>query len=305
MIDKKFELRQSILGLRGSFGAVLELFARDNNRQNYKIITADTATSAGLGRLKTNSPDLFIECGISEQSAAAIATGIALENIDVYLGSFSPFIVGRCWEQIRLASYMKSNFTIFGFGAGIGLSYLGFTHCSLEDCSLINTIPNTTIFEPATPSDIYMSLVKSSQLDGIKYIRLTGDGPVNKLLLGDHIQISENSKLYKSGSENVIVCSGYLASRIIKIHHNKIDILVINQITNVSKNDQLIDVLKSYKEILCLHESYENFIYKRIVNLGLSNNIINVCPEKRFSKPGDFDYVSDELNFDYRIEKFI
>jgi len=297
MIDQKFELRQSILGLRGAFGAVLEIFIQNNESKHCKIITADTSTSAGLGRFKTKFPELFLECGISEQSAAGVATGISLENIDVFLGSFSPFIIGRCWEQIRLASYMEANLTIFGFGAGLGLSYLGFTHCSLEDCSLVNAIPNTTIFEPSTPSEVYNALKKSSELDGIKYIRLTGDGPINKSLMGGYLQISENARLFINKSNKVMVCSGYLASRLIDKHKKNFDFIVLNQISNLKHDITLKDTLNSYQEVICFHESYENFIYKIVNNLNLKSKVTNISPQKKFCKPGDFKFVSEELNF--------
>jgi len=295
-VDKKFEIRQSILGLRGSFGAILDLYL-ESNPCKFKIVTADTAASAGLSRFKSKSPDSFIECGISEQSATAIASAIALENYEVYLGSFSPFIVGRSWEQIRLASYMNTNMTIFGFGAGIGLSYLGFTHCSLEDCSLINSIPCTTIFEPSSPSDIFDALKFSKNIPGIKYIRLTGDGPISKKLFDGFIKINQNMKLYKKNKTKLIICSGYLASRLIESHSENYDFLTINQISNLEIDFSNLDFIKDYKEIYCFHESYENFLAKLFTPLK-NLKIQTFNPKKVFSKPGDYNYVSKNLDFD-------
>ena len=92
MLDKKSEMRLSILGLRGAFGGVLQAYL-ESSQKSYKVITADTSSSAGLSRFKATFPENFIECGISEQSATAIASSISLEGQNVYLGSFSPFII--------------------------------------------------------------------------------------------------------------------------------------------------------------------------------------------------------------------
>ena len=300
MIDKKFEARQSILGLRGSFGAILELYKENND---FKIVTADTATSAGLGRLKASSSDLFVECGISEQSAVAIATGIALENIEVFLGSFSPFIIGRGWEQIRLASYMNANLTIFGFGAGIGLSYLGYTHCSLEDCSLLNSIPETVIFEPSTPSQIYEAIRDSKNFPGISYIRLTGDGPINRNILDGFTKISNNMRLFKKGSKKLIVCSGYLASRLFNYHSENFDFLLMNQISNMPYDQNLHSVLKNYTDVFCFHESYSNLIFDYMSDIKTQALIHDISPKKIFTKPGCFEYVCNELDFDIFLKR--
>jgi transketolase len=305
MLNYKSEIKLSILGLRGAFGAVIQTYL-ETSKKDYKIITADTSTSAGLSRFKAASPENFIECGISEQSATAIASSISLEGQQVYLGSFSPFIIGRSWEQIRLASYMKANLTIFGFGAGIGLSYLGFTHCSLEDCSLVNSIPNSRIFEPSSPSDIYRALDLSDKFGGINYIRLLGDGPINRKILENYEILDSNSKLFSYNNHRVIICSGYLLSRIFSQFSESInfDVLSINQISGKGVDYSAISCyVENYEEIYCIHESYENLIFNELQKYNNLNHIHNISPSKIFTQPGNYEYVSQNLNFD--LSRFI
>jgi len=305
MLNNKSEIKLSILGLRGSFGGVLQAYL-ETSQKEYKIITADTSTSAGLSRFKASFPENFIECGISEQSATAIATGISLEGQNVYLGSFSPFIIGRSWEQIRLASYMEANLTIFGFGAGIGLSYLGYTHCSLEDCILINSIPNTRIFEPSIPSDTHRALALSEKYGGINYIRLLGDGPINRKIIENYEILDSNSRLYSYQSSRVIICSGYLLSRLFSQFSESInyDVISINQISGKGVDySKISNYIDKYEEIYCIHESYENLIFNELQKYNNSNHIYNISPRKKFTKPGNFEYVSKNLNFD--LSQFI
>lgn len=300
MVEQVFFKRQSILGLRGAFGTVLQKYIEVKNR-DCRVITADTSSSAGLSRLKISSPDMFVECGIAEQAAIGIATGLALEGEKVFVGSFAPFIVGRGWEQIRLASYMSANMTIFSFGAGIGLSYLGFTHCSLEDIDLVSSIPNTTIFEPSTPDGIFETLDECNLMPGIKYIRLTGDGPVHKNLFSDFTDFGKGVRLYKTNpvSTSVFVCSGYLASRMMEEMDNRgvnCNLITINKL-HAPIADNLREACAVFDKIYCAHESYRNLIYPMISELNTDSEIYSIEPQKRFSKSGDFYFVSNILDF--------
>jgi transketolase len=292
---KKF----SALGLRGAFGPVFQKFIEQESEQNkWRFVCADTSTSMGLGRLRSASPQNFVEVGIAEQAAVAIATGLALEKVPTYVGSFAPFIVGRCWEQIRLASYMGANLVIVGFGGGLGLSYLGYTHCALEDVGLMNEIPNTHIFEPSTPDDIYRALQLSASLGGIKYLRLTGEGVINRSLYGEsfkpiydgfgHIREASGRRAKK-----LVITSGYMASRIAT--DDSSDMLVWMYLSK-SPDSQF---LQSYDEIVIIAEAYSSILYQKIQQslMGCATKLTVSTLAKKFSKPGGFDFCAEELGW--------
>ena len=52
-------------------------------------------------------------------------------------------------EQIKInLGYMKNKVILVGLASGISLGNLGFTHCCIEDISLIRSIPNISIISP-------------------------------------------------------------------------------------------------------------------------------------------------------------
>ena len=292
---KKF----SALGLRGAFGPVFQKFIEQESQQNkWRFVCADTSTSMGLGRLRSASPQNFLEVGIAEQAAVAIATGLALENVPTYVGSFAPFIVGRSWEQIRLASYMGANLVVVGFGGGLGLSYLGYTHCALEDVGLINEVPNTHIFEPSTPDDIYRVLQLSASLEGVKYLRLTGEGVINRSLYSESFKLVHDGFGYirqDNGrrTKKLVITSGYMASRIVIDDSN--DLLVWIYLSKAPDPK----LLQAYDEIVIIAEAYSSILYQKIQQrlVGCATKLTVSTLAKKFSKPGDFDFCADELGW--------
>ena len=104
-------------------------------------------------------------------------------------------------------------------------------------------------------------------------------------------------KLYKKNKTKLIICSGYLASRLIESHSENYDFLTINQISNLEIDFSNLDFINDYKEIYCFHESYENFLAKLFAPLK-NLKIQTFNPKKVFSKPGDYNYVSKNLDFD-------
>ena len=78
-----------------------------------------------------------------------IAAGLASENFNVVTTSFAPFQTMRCLEQIKVnLGYMKNKVTMVGSG-GLVLGPLGYTHCCIEDLSVIRSIPNINIISPS------------------------------------------------------------------------------------------------------------------------------------------------------------
>ena len=78
--------------------------------------------------------------GISEQNMISVAAGLSNENFND--NNFSPFQTLRCLEQIKInLGYMKFKVTMVGLASGVSLGTLGYTHCSVEDISVIYSYP--------------------------------------------------------------------------------------------------------------------------------------------------------------------
>jgi len=54
-------------------------------------------------------PDRFLNTGIAEQNAIGVAAGLALSGFKPYVYSIAPFVLIRCFEQVRIdVAYMLS-----------------------------------------------------------------------------------------------------------------------------------------------------------------------------------------------------
>ena len=94
-------------------------------------------------------PKQFYNAGVAEQNMMGIAAGMALEGHQVFVYSIGNFPTFRCAEQIRNdIDYHNLPVTIVNVGSGVSYGNLGYSHHSIQDYSLIRSLPNMTIASP-------------------------------------------------------------------------------------------------------------------------------------------------------------
>lgn len=97
-------------------------------------------------------PKNYFNAGISEQSMAGYAAGLAASGKHVFVYSIANFPSIRCAEQIRNdIDYHNLPVTIVSVGSGVSYGSLGYTHHALQDYSVIRSFPNMLI---ASPGDV-------------------------------------------------------------------------------------------------------------------------------------------------------
>lgn len=115
---------------------------------NMVFLTVDMG-SATLKKLSSEAQKRYFNVGVSEANAVTVACGLASSGILPVVYGITPFLVSRARAQLR------HDFSIGGkkmllIGSGVGLTYAedGPSHHSLDDISLIGSLPN---FDVATP----------------------------------------------------------------------------------------------------------------------------------------------------------
>jgi transketolase len=103
-----------------------------------------------------------------------IAAGLALSSKIVYAYAIVPFLCMRCFEQIRV-DICSQNLPVNLVGSGGGLCYgpQGVTHHSIEDISIMRSLPNMTVVCPGDPVEAEMATQKSADWAHPIYIRLS------------------------------------------------------------------------------------------------------------------------------------
>lgn len=169
----------SLLGPSGAHGiAALELAETD---PKVVMLTADLCFFSGLDRFRTTYPDKLYNLGIAEQNMIGVAAGLAKEGFTPFANTYASFCASRCADQVRVnMSYMSLPIKLIGLTAGYGAGILGATHVSVEDISLMRSLPNMTVISPADCTEVIKSIMAASKTQYPTYIRLTGpmDTPV-------------------------------------------------------------------------------------------------------------------------------
>ena len=91
--------------------------------------------------------------------------------------TITPFNTARCFEQIRLdICYPNLPVIIVGTGSGLSYASLGATHHSMEDISILKTLPNLQILCPGDPIEVRLALIEAYKSKKPTYIRLGKKG---------------------------------------------------------------------------------------------------------------------------------
>ncbi len=184
-------------------------------KKNKKIyfLSADFGAEA-LDHLRKDYPNNFIHCGISEQAMFDVASGLALENKNVFVYAMAPFISLRALEQIKCGpSIMNLSMTILSVGIGLGYADAGPTHYATEDFACLKSIIGTKIFTPCDNLTVQLlakDIIKKNS--GLNYIRLDRH-PVNENISG------LNNKTFLDGFK---IIGNFKKNKVALIGHGRI-----------------------------------------------------------------------------------
>ena len=258
MIDQKKIKTYSLIGARATFGMHALDLVKEN--PNLLILSGDVSTSAGLDRFRKQYPNNYYEIGIAEQNLIGIAAGLASENFDVITTTFAPFQTLRCCEQIKVnLSYMRQKVVMIGIASGLVQGPLGYTHCSIEDLSIIRSLPNLNIISPADSLETTKAIDAALKSDRSTYIRITGSA--NNPIIYDkdyEFNLGESITL-KKGKDVALIATGTMVSESLKacneLKEKNIDASVIN-IHTIKPIDRkkIIEIAKTHQLILTIEE---------------------------------------------------
>lgn len=185
--------------------------------------------------LKKSIQTDFFNCGISECNMMSTAAGIASTGKIVFASSFAMFAAGRAFEQIRNSiTHSNLNVKIGATHAGISVGEDGATHQCLEDISLMRTLPNMVVINPADYLESKFAVKAAIEHDGPVYLRFGRlavdeifDEKTYKFELGKGVLLQEGTDvtIFATGlmtsyvlEANEILKSKSISARIVNIH---------------------------------------------------------------------------------------
>lgn len=246
------------IATREAYGKALVELGAENKK--VVVLDADLSKSTKTAKFKDAYPDRFMDMGIAEGNMMAVAAGLSTCDKIPFVSTFAMFATGRAFEQVRNSiCYPKLNVKICATHAGITVGEDGASHQSVEDISLMRSIPNMTVICPSDAVEAEAAVKAVAEMDGPCYVRLgrSGVSVINdnadyKFEIGKAVQLRE-------GKDAVIIATGIMVDAALEAYNNlaeegiKVSVLNIHTIKPIDK-EAIINVARQTGAVITAEE---------------------------------------------------
>lgn len=197
------------IATREAYGKALAELASLN--ENVVVLDADLSKSTKTADFKAVCPERFFNMGIAEGNMMGVAAGLSTCGKVPFVSTFAMFAAGRAFEQIRNSiCYPKLNVKVCATHAGLTVGEDGASHQTVEDISLMRSIPNMVVISPADAVETEAAIKAIAEYNGPCYVRLgraavnvINDANTYKFEIGKGVVLSE-------GADITIVATGIM-----------------------------------------------------------------------------------------------
>ena len=219
--------------LREAYAKTLVELGRKN--PDIVVLDADLSRSTMTHLFAGEFPERFFDCGIAEQNMASIAAGLAASGKIPFASTFAVFVPGRCFDQLRMSIAQPGlNVKLVVTHGGITVGEDGTSHHSIEDLSLICSLPGFTVIVPADAIETAQAVRVAAASYGPFYIRLCR--PKIPLVYTDDYRFSLGKAVtMRQGRDATIIAIGIMVAAALEAADNlkqeDIDCCVLNMST--------------------------------------------------------------------------
>ncbi|SDZ36555.1 transketolase [Proteiniborus ethanoligenes] len=293
----------TMMATRDAYGEALKELGKIN--KDIVVLDADLSGSTKTGVFAKEFPERFINVGIAEQNLIGTAAGLATTGKIPFASSFAMFAAGRAFEIIRNSvAYPKLNVKIAATHAGLTVGEDGASHQALEDISIMRTIPNMVVLNPADGVETKAAIKKAAEYKGPVYIRL-GRSKVPVIFDEEsyEFEIGKGIKL-REGTDVTIIATGIMvslameAAEILKKEGLEVRVINIHTIKPIDK-DIILEAARETRAIVTAEE--HNIIG------GLGSAVAEVLVESYptvMERIGVMDTFGESGNGDELLKKY-
>ena len=165
--------------MRKRFGEVISKLADEN--ENIIIIVADIGYRV-FDDFREKYPERFINMGICEQSIISVSSGMALEGLQPWVYTITPFLIERPFEQIKLdIDHQNVNVNLVGYA---DYPNLGPTHAELNAKKTMELFNNIESFFPSDGDETEKMIFQAYERESPSFISLKSDPNLSKSITG-------------------------------------------------------------------------------------------------------------------------
>ena len=297
------------------------IFAKTINQlaikdRNIVLLSGDIGNKM-FDQFKIDCPRQFINCGIAEASMMSVAGGLALSGLRPVVYTITPFVTARCFEQAKISvGYHEANVLIIGTGSGLSYAELGATHHSLDDISIMGSIPNMRVLAPCDSNQLGFYLDEALNVNGPTYIRIGKKGEPIITSEVSEIRIGK-SNIINEGSDFLILGIGPIINEALlaveKLESDSQKRIAIADMSSVKPMDEIFlkeMVKRKFKTWITLEEHgfvggmclrINNWLFKNDKSKNINTINLNT-PDQFIHTLGKQKFLRKELNID---ESFI
>ncbi|MEE0249374.1 MAG: transketolase family protein [Peptacetobacter hiranonis] len=208
------------------------------------VLDADLAGATKTVMFKKACPERFFDMGIAEGDMMGTAAGLAVSGKIPFASTFAIFAAGRGFEQIRNSiCYPNINVKIAATHAGVTVGEDGGSHQAIEDISLMRSLPNMVVLNPADAVEARQMVLAAAEYVGPMYLRF---GRAATPVIHDESYKFELGKgeVVKEGKDVSIIATGIMVAKALEaaetLKAEGIDAEVINISTIKPLDNELV-----------------------------------------------------------------
>ncbi|MFA6572448.1 MAG: transketolase C-terminal domain-containing protein [Bacteroidota bacterium] len=193
---------------RHGFGEGLVVLGERN--ENVVVLGGDITGSVMTSYFQQKFPDRFFSIGIAEANATTIAVGLALSGKIPFFSCYTAFAAFRNTDQLRVSvCYNNANVKIGGGHSGITVGPDGATHQSLEELSILRTLPNMTLVVPCDFDEAKKATIAIGEMYGPAFLRF-GRSAVPMFTNPDTPFEIGKAQIFEEGKDVAIIACGLM-----------------------------------------------------------------------------------------------
>jgi 1-deoxy-D-xylulose-5-phosphate synthase len=303
---KKFDVKTgrvdaSAVGFSDVFGDELVRLAKGNDK--IVAITAAMPQGTGLVGFKNNFKDRYYDVGIAEGHGVSMAAGLAIGGMIPVFAVYSSFLQ-RGYDQLVVDVCAMNLHCIFGVDRAGIVGEDGETHQGIFDISYLTSIPNITVFSPATNKDLRIMLGEAvydyHSPCAIRYPRGSED---KKVLEYEKEYVKGMAQILIEGTDVSIICEGRMVGECLKAAELLKEKGIFAEVINIRYIKPLDcetienSINKTKKAIVVENNTIYGGVFSQIK--GLTNEkVISVSVPDKFVEQGSVDELFKLLKMD-------